>query len=73
MTIEITMATSIQVSHELKDRLKEYKSSQTYEEFITKLLHEHTRTQVAKHMREYATNNDTQKEVHEWKHTETAW
>ena len=69
------MVTTIQVSDELKNNLKQLKQSQTYEEFLTDLIKEHTRLRVAESMQAYGKEHaeESLKEVKEWEHTETPW
>ena len=69
------MATTIQVSSELKNELQALKENKTYEEFIKELLIQTKRLKVAQSMEEYGKKEGKteQQELNEWEHTEITW
>lgn len=69
------MATTIQISEELKQELNNMKKNETYEEVINKLLREHKKTVIAEKMKEYGEKHgkESLNELKDWEQTDIKW
>ncbi len=69
------MATTIQISNELKEELSRLKKDETYEDVIRKLLRRNKKMIVAEQMEEYGKEHgeESLKELKEWETTELEW
>ncbi len=69
------MATTIQISNELKEELSRLKKDETYEDVIRKLLRRNKKMIVAEQMEEYGKEHgeESLKELKEWEKTELEW
>ena len=69
------MATTIQITKEVKEELSLLKQDRTYDDVLRDLLRKNKKTIVAEEMAEYGRKygDEGLKEIKEWEHTETKW
>lgn len=74
-TIVNTMATTIQISEEVKAELSILKKKGTYDDILKELLRRNKKSLVAEEMAEYGRKygDEGLAEVKDWEHTETKW
>jgi predicted CopG family antitoxin len=65
------MATTIQVSHELKQKIDKIKGEKTYEQIIAELLVTQKRMKVAEQMSKY--NSQIDQETKDWLESKGPW